>query len=180
MTNDLPLSLLTSSQYHGLFPRRQLWRPRLEYPLWDYDWDGRHPPPIDNDQIQESSASSTVKNFTTEAQRDRHIRKHGITRHIILIRHGQYDEAYPEDEKRVLTPLGRKQAQLTGQRLGEYIRGVNKDFGPCKVRVLRVSNLERAKETAGIIYDNLALSEEDSEAMKIELADPDPLLNEGR
>lgn len=43
-----------------------------------------------------------------------------------------------------------------------------------------MSNLERAKETAGIIYDNLALSEEDSEQMKIEMADPDPLLNEGR
>lgn len=157
-----------------------MWRPRLEYPLWDYDWDGRHPPPIDIDQDQASSVSSTFKNFTTEVQRDRHIRKHGITRHIILIRHGQYDETYPEDEKRVLTPLGRKQAQLTGKRLREYIRGVNKDFGPCKVRVLRVSNLERAKETAGIIYDNLALSKEDCEAMKIEMADPDPLLNEGR
>ena len=30
----------------------------------------------------------------TEAQRERYIRKKGVTRHIILIRHGQYDETF--------------------------------------------------------------------------------------
>jgi len=30
----------------------------------------------------------------TDAQRERYIRKKGVTRHIILIRHGQYDETY--------------------------------------------------------------------------------------
>ena len=56
--------------------------------------------------------------------------------------------------------------------MGEYIRGVNDEFGPCNVKVLRVSNLSRAKETAKIIHDNLGV--------EVELADPDPLLNEGR
>ncbi|KAL7508122.1 hypothetical protein ACHAXN_005228 [Cyclotella atomus] len=142
-------------QYHGLFPRRQLWRPRLEYPLWDYEWD--------------ADSNTTM----TESQRERWIRKEGVTRHVILIRHGQYDETYPQDEKRILTPLGRLQAQATGKRIGEYIRGVNAEFGPCHVKVMRVSDLARAKETAQIIHDNLGVD-------MVEMADPDELLNEGR
>jgi serine/threonine-protein phosphatase PGAM5 len=88
----------------------------------------------------------------------------------------KYDETYPEDEKRLLTPLGRKQAEYTGKRLGEYIRGVNEEFGPCRVKVLRVSNLARAKETAQIIYDHLG----EVNGMEIQLAESDPMLNEGR
>lgn len=93
-------------------------------------------------------------------------------RHIILVRHGQYDETYKDDEKRVLTDLGRKQADLTGKRIAEMIRGAEHGtFGPCKVKVVRVSNLFRAKETADIIAQSLP---------RVERADPDPLLNEGR
>lgn len=88
----------------------------------------------------------------------------------------QYDETYPEDEKRILTPLGRKQAAQTGQRLGQYIRGINEEFGPCRVKVIRVSDLARAKETANIIHDNLGLNGMGS----IEMAEPDSCLNEGR
>jgi len=115
----------------------------------------------------------------TEAQRDRYIRKKGVTKHIILIRHGQYDESHPEDSKRLLTPLGRKQAELTGVRLGKLIRGVNEEFGPCRVKVVRVSDLARAKETADIIYDNMGV-DNDFDGEAIEKGEPDPLLNEGR
>lgn len=83
-----------------------------------------------------------------------------------------------EDEKRLLTPLGRKQAELTGKRLGILIRGVNEQFGPCRLKVVRVSDLARAKETADIIYDNMDLDTFDGET--VEKAGPDPLLNEGR
>lgn len=83
-----------------------------------------------------------------------------------------------EDEKRLLTPLGREQAAMTGKRLGQLIRGVNEDFGPCKVNVVRVSNLARAKETADIIYENMDLDNFDGGT--VERPDPDPLLNEGR
>ncbi len=72
--------------FHGLFPRRQLWRPHLEYPLWDSNWDGRQPPPVESDDKDESARLT--------AQRDRQIRKNGVTRHVILIRHGQYDETF--------------------------------------------------------------------------------------
>ena len=79
------------TQYHGLFPRRQLWRPRLEYPLWDYNWDGRRPAPIT--QVEGGEGIETSQ-LMSEAQRERYIRKKGVTRHIILIRHGQYDETH--------------------------------------------------------------------------------------
>ena len=72
--------------FHGLFPRRQLWRPHLEYPLWHADWDGRQPLPVESDDKDESARLT--------AQRDRQIRKNGVTKHIILIRHGQYDETH--------------------------------------------------------------------------------------
>ncbi|KAL9188276.1 hypothetical protein ACHAXT_006654 [Thalassiosira profunda] len=161
--------------YHGLFPRRQLWRPRLEYPLWDNDWDGRRPPPTP--PVEEGEEKEGAKQMT-EAQRDRYIRKNGVTRHVIMIRHGQYDESSKEDAKRLLTPLGRKQAELTGKRLGKLIRGVNEEFGPCRVKVVRVSDLARAKETADLIYDNMDLGDFDGEM--VEKAEPDPDLNEGR
>ena len=73
---------------------------------------------------------------------------------------------------RILTPLGREQADLTGRRLAEMIRGVNKEFGPCNVKVVRVSDMARAKETADIICAHLPDS--------VERAEPDPDLNEGR
>mmetsp|Transcript_27488 Transcript_27488/g.56493 ORF Transcript_27488/g.56493 Transcript_27488/m.56493 type:complete len:481 (-) Transcript_27488:109-1551(-) len=169
--------------YHGLFPRRQLWRPSLEYPLWDYNWDGRQPPPIvvspsGKDGDDESGKSPGDGAKAAEAKRERYIRENGVTRHLILVRHGQYDETHKEDSKRILTPLGRKQAELTGKRLGEFIRGVNEEFGPCRVKVVRVSDLARAKETADIIYENMDLENFDGDT--IHRSQPDPLLNEGR
>ena len=66
--------------FHGLFPKRQLWQPKVEYPLWDDNWDGRKPP--------------STGDKTADHERNRRIRKTGVTRHIILIRHGQYDETH--------------------------------------------------------------------------------------
>ena len=58
------------------------------------------------------------------------------------------------------------------------IRGINEEFGPCRVKVVRVSDLARAKETADIIYDNMDVNNYDGDA--VERSEPDPLLNEGR
>ena len=70
-----------------------------------------------------------------------------------------------------MTELGRVQAELTGQRLAEMVRGVDETLGPCRIKVLRVSDLARAKETADIVARYLP---------GVEISDPDPLLNEGR
>jgi hypothetical protein len=71
---------VAEGDFHNLFPRRQLWQPAVEYPLWDADWDGRQPTPLGDPEEERS--------------RMRKIRKEGVTRHIILIRHGQYDETH--------------------------------------------------------------------------------------
>jgi broad specificity phosphatase PhoE len=78
-----------------------------------------------------------------------------------------------EDETRILTPLGREQAHLTGKRIAEMIQGAEETFGsPCRVKALRVSNLTRAKETADIIALYLPST--------VSVIEPDPMLNEGR
>ena len=141
--------------FHGLFPQRQLWQPKRPYPLWDNNWDGRE--------------LVSTGDKEEDKQRARDIRKKGVTRHIVLVRHGQYDETHKEDEKRVLTPLGREQAELTGKRLAEMVHGGA--FGPCRVRTIYVSGLKRARETAEIIHKHLP---------GVKFEEPDKLLNEGR
>jgi serine/threonine-protein phosphatase PGAM5 len=143
--------------FHNMFPMRQLWQPKVEYPLWDANWDYKKPTPTGNEE--------------EDRNRMRQLRKEGVTRHIILIRHGQYDETEKEDEKRLLTELGRKQADLTGRRLKEMMDGASKEFGPCKIKVVRVSNMARAKETADIIAAHLP---------GVPRSEPEPNLNEGR
>lgn len=123
-------------------PESQMHKPKRPYPAWDNNWDGKEEQKI----------------------------KNGVTKHYILIRHGQYDETFEEDEKRKLTDLGRRQAHLTGLRLAEMIRG-NDQFKSMPVATIRVSDMTRAKETAGIIATHLP--------DYVEAADPDPLLNEG-
>jgi hypothetical protein len=51
------------------------------------------------------------------------------------------------------------------------LKGAEEKFGPCKIKVLRVSGMTRAQETAEIIASHLPT---------VEFALPDPLLNEGR
>lgn len=104
----------------------------------DLDWDGRHPQ-VTGDKDE-------------DRRKLREIRKSGITRHIILIRHGQYEESHKDDELRRLTDIGKLQAELTGKRLAEIMTGVAAGggdhhvdvatalgVGPSKIKVLRVS-----------------------------------------
>lgn len=113
---------------------------------WVVDWDGRHP-----------EAGSKVK-------------CQGKVRHILLIRHGQYDL---EDRDHGLTPLGFEQARLTGKRLAATTAGVKKDaYGEVKIEynMLASSNVLRAQQTAEVIAQELP---------NVYRAPPDPLLAEG-
>ena len=65
----------------------------------------------------------------------------------------------------MLTPLGRQQAALTGQRLAAWLDA------DVPIRSVRVSNMTRAKETASIITTYLP---------GVQMQDPDEMLNEGR
>ncbi|KAL1505126.1 hypothetical protein AB1Y20_008885 [Prymnesium parvum] len=117
-------------------------------------------------------------------------------RHILLVRHGQYEEQrelsahlrategarwldertfrrgalwQSYNEQQVLTPLGRKQAEKTGDRLAAML-APQLAAGGREVR-LRVSTMTRARETAQIIASRLPAA--------VEQAPPDPLLEEG-
>ena len=99
--------------------------------------------------------------------------KRGSTRHLILIRHGQYEDGRSSDEEQVLTPLGRRQAELTGCRVREMLRDAlaAPDRGSKHVRI-HSSTMTRAKETADIVAAQL------SDGTYTRLP-PNPLLVEG-
>jgi Histidine phosphatase superfamily (branch 1) len=129
----------TTFSSQSLDGRHHVFRPKIPYPAWDHNWDGR-------------MTSSTTPQALSTAQGLRESKRRGTTRHIILIRHGQYDETSNDDEKRQLTPLGRRQAELTGQRLALLVRGGlggmhDNLAGPCRVRAIHVSDMTRAKQT---------------------------------
>lgn len=84
------------------------------------------------------------------------------TRHLILIRHGQYNLNGKTDQERALTQLGRRQAKGTGTRLAQLDMDYTK---------IVVSTMERARETADIIAKELPSS--------VPREDPDAILVEG-
>jgi hypothetical protein len=66
--------------FHDIIPNSQLFQPKLAWPMWDDNWDGREPVFTGNDKL--------------DRRKRRYLRKHGVTRHIILVRHGQYHETH--------------------------------------------------------------------------------------
>jgi serine/threonine-protein phosphatase PGAM5 len=150
------------ARFEGECLKRQLHQPKVPYPAWDYNWDGKMTP---NATLE--SVSTPQGLYASKSK--------GKTRHILLVRHGQYDMTFEEDEKRVLTPLGRRQAIATGQRLAIMARGglggMDERFcKPINIKAIRVSDMARAKETALLISSWLP---------GVPLTEPDPLLNEG-
>jgi serine/threonine-protein phosphatase PGAM5 len=126
--------------FNGFTPRK----PTVPYPGWDVNWDSRNPPAVEKGAPKLRS---------------------GPSRHLILVRHGQYDESHKEDNLRILTPLGRQQAEATGRRLAELVAaGV-------RIKAVHVSDMARAQETAQIIKKHLP---------GVEATAPNPNLNEGR
>jgi serine/threonine-protein phosphatase PGAM5 len=112
-----------------------------------------------------------------------------VVRHVLLIRHGQYDDSQKNDDaQNVLTDLGKRQAKTTGERLAHIIlqaSGSNSD-GSCPLKSLSCSSLTRAKQTADIIYEEIQTmiskyNEEkpDQPWDPVERKEPDPLLIEG-
>lgn len=105
---------------------------------WDFNWDKRDPSALVNGKKKESASedpSSEQDNGKPKA-----------TRNILLIRHSQYNLSGVTDKERFLTPLGREQAELTGQRLAAL--GLKYDL-------LIHSSMTRATETANIISKHL-------------------------
>lgn len=105
---------------------------------WDFNWDRREP---------ESLIKPLKGRFKSDFEESSHSEKLEkakaiATRHLILVRHGQYNLNGKTDEERTLTELGREQARLTGLRL--------KELGLPYTRIV-MSSMTRAVETAQII-----------------------------
>ncbi|XP_037115483.1 serine/threonine-protein phosphatase PGAM5, mitochondrial isoform X1 [Syngnathus acus] len=105
---------------------------------WDVNWDKREPSTLSNGKKKESA--------TEDPSSEQDNGKPKATRNILLIRHSQYNLSGSSDKERFLTPLGREQAELTGQRLSAL--GLKYD-------VLIHSSMTRATETAHILSKHL-------------------------
>eukprot|EP00930_Biecheleria_cincta_P028125 TRINITY_DN1960_c4_g1_i1.p1 TRINITY_DN1960_c4_g1~~TRINITY_DN1960_c4_g1_i1.p1 ORF type:complete len:412 (-),score=35.21 TRINITY_DN1960_c4_g1_i1:89-1261(-) len=201
----------------------QRFEPAVPYPGWDDNWDYldlrprdvakrlSHPWPIADypDAIHKLYAAHTDKSAAKvdeiiSANQDdlpslykkaftQYAWGGAVTRHIILVRHGQYDEQhalskrlhaetkrwglpgdtkYAElDQARVLTPLGREQALKVGDRLAAMLEPALRTPGREHQVRIHVSTLTRANETADIIASRLP-------SHVIRCA-PDPNLSEG-
>ncbi|KAL0979222.1 hypothetical protein UPYG_G00182330 [Umbra pygmaea] len=101
---------------------------------WDFNWDKREPSTLLTNGKKENASEDP----STEQENG----KPKATRHILLIRHSQYNLSGSADHERFLTHLGREQAELTGQRLAAL--GLKYD-------ILIHSSMTRATETAQII-----------------------------
>ncbi|XP_012253508.1 serine/threonine-protein phosphatase PGAM5, mitochondrial isoform X2 [Athalia rosae] len=106
---------------------------------WEHNWDRRDP-------------KSLVKPVKVSNEKDENrfneelaSKKVSAVRHLFLIRHGQYETNGKSDSERILTDLGRKQAESTGARLSE--------LGHPYSLIVR-STMSRAQETSKIIEKN--------------------------
>uniref|UniRef100_A0ABM5F2Q6 Serine/threonine-protein phosphatase PGAM5, mitochondrial n=1 Tax=Pogona vitticeps TaxID=103695 RepID=A0ABM5F2Q6_9SAUR len=103
---------------------------------WDTNWDRREPLALmnlkkKNQETGEEEVSARLSHYKAKA-----------TRHIFLIRHSQYHMDGQNDKDRILTQLGREQAELTGKRLASL--GLKYD------KIVH-SSMTRATETTNII-----------------------------
>ncbi|KAH3891287.1 serine/threonine-protein phosphatase PGAM5, mitochondrial-like isoform X2 [Dreissena polymorpha] len=108
---------------------------------WDYNWDRRQPDNLVKPLKESATDEEKLKHLEKEEQ---NVSK--ATRHIIMIRHGQYFDTEKLDKDRKLTELGREQANMVGKRLAE----LNYPYTQ-----LICSTMTRARETADIIHKHL-------------------------
>lgn len=118
---------------------------------WNHNWDRRAPSSL----IKPSRSASTLpkteaQNNEAKTKDDSEINKNTskATRHLFLIRHGQYEIKANEAEKRILTCLGREQAKITGDRLNELTSKIN-------FSKMIKSTMIRAVQTGDIIKEQL-------------------------
>ncbi|XP_022048507.1 serine/threonine-protein phosphatase PGAM5, mitochondrial isoform X6 [Acanthochromis polyacanthus] len=131
------------SRFTVLQAAQPAWTPASHTPAptghaWDFNWDKRDPSALSNGKKKERA--------TEDPSSEQDNGKPKATRNILLIRHSQYNLSGNNDKERILTPLGREQAELTGQRLAAL--GLKYD-------VLIHSSMTRATETANIISKHL-------------------------
>ena len=108
---------------------------------WDHNWDHRDPKSLVR-PLKADASPDEENNYNTKIEKH----KPTATRHLILIRHGQYNLAGVTDADRILTELGRIQAKHTGERLTEL---------KIPIDHVVISTMARAQETGKIILKSL-------------------------
>lgn len=128
-----------------------------ECAVWDNNWDKRAPFSLVK-PLKADASPEEENNYNAKIEKH----KPTATRHLILIRHGQYNLAGATDPERILTELGRAQAKHTGERLTEL---------KIPIDHVVISTMARAQETGKIILKCTQLSHLSLEN--------DPLIEEG-
>ncbi|XP_039751861.1 serine/threonine-protein phosphatase Pgam5, mitochondrial-like isoform X2 [Pararge aegeria] len=125
---------------------------------WNKNWDHREPASL----VKPKSGKPEDENRYNEQLEKA---KSKAVRHLILIRHGQYHLDGATDKQRILTDLGRQQAEFTGQRLASL---------DIKWDLIVRSTMSRAQETANIIAQHLPKEIEVKDCQLIEEGAPVP------
>ncbi|KAL0114986.1 hypothetical protein PUN28_010508 [Cardiocondyla obscurior] len=120
---------------------------------WDHNWDRRDPKSLVKPMKITDENDENKYNEKFEAKKAKAVR------HILLIRHGQYHTDGKTDVERVLTELGRKQAEITGKRLAE----LNLPYS-----LIVRSTMTRALETSKIIEQSLIKVPVENDSLLIE------------
>ncbi|XP_052738931.1 serine/threonine-protein phosphatase Pgam5, mitochondrial isoform X2 [Bicyclus anynana] len=126
---------------------------------WDKNWDHREPESIVKPPKSDKPEDDNRYNEQIEKSKSKAVR------HLFLIRHGQYNLEGATDKERILTELGRQQADLTGKRLALL---------DIKWDLLVRSTMTRAQETAKIIAKHLPSDIEVKDCQLIEEGAPIP------
>ncbi|XP_045490549.1 serine/threonine-protein phosphatase Pgam5, mitochondrial isoform X3 [Pieris rapae] len=126
---------------------------------WEKNWDHREPESIVKPAKNGKAEDDNRYNEQIEKAKSKAVR------HLFLIRHGQYHVDGNTDKERILTELGRQQAELTGKRLAEL---------DIKWDLLVRSTMTRAQETAKIIAKHLPSDIEIKDCQLIEEGAPIP------
>jgi len=122
---------------------------------WDSNWDKRDPTsmvkPLKDSATDEEKAAYEVKIVANTPK---------ANRIIVMVRHGQYNLDGTQDSERYLTELGKKQADMTGQRLAllysKYLQKLDENGNEVISNIKLVkSTMTRATETANIILKHL-------------------------
>ncbi|VVC26566.1 Hypothetical protein CINCED_3A020028 [Cinara cedri] len=126
------LNVNKEQEYYSIFENRET--------KWDFNWDRRDPKSLVKPIDPNNSKLQNEYNQKIEEKKSR------ATRHIFLIRHGQYNLKGETDEERQLTELGRRQALYTGERLSVL------DYPWTSITQ---STMTRAMETCSLIRKHL-------------------------
>ncbi|KAI3389632.1 hypothetical protein SNEBB_001346 [Seison nebaliae] len=130
---------------------------------WNRHWDQESL--ISDEELESGDCKHLLDHPKSEKSKSR--RRCRGTKHIFLIRHGQYNLEGLTDEEKYLTKLGRLQAEFCGKRLKEILENL-------KIDSFFVSTMTRANETGTIIANELF-----KDGINNEIVSFDDLLREG-